>query len=106
MYAAKQVQRGQPKQGQTSERGVVEVKTPDDDAFVTAAGGQVSRYWHRYRLVLVTNTRDFVLVGEDPTEKPAKRETFRLEESAEEFTRGLETPRAFARKVGTGLGNI
>ena len=24
---------------------------------------QVSRYWERYRLVLVTNTRDFVLVG-------------------------------------------
>ena len=39
LYAAKQVQRGQPKQGQPSERGVVEVKAPDDDAFLTAAGG-------------------------------------------------------------------
>ena len=26
---------------------------------------QVSRYWNRYRLVLVTNYRDFVLLGED-----------------------------------------
>ena len=104
LYAAKQIQRGQPKQGQTPERGVVEVKGVDDDAFLTAAGEQVSRYWTRYRLVLVTNTRDFVLVGEDVNGKPAKRETFRLADSAEEFARGLETPRAFARKVGAGLG--
>ena len=104
LYAAKQVQRGQPKQGQTPERGVVEVKGVDDDAFLTAAGEQVSRYWTRYRLVLVTNTRDFVLVGEDANGKQAKRETFRLAESAEEFARGLETPRVFAQKVGAGLG--
>ena len=104
LYAAKQVQRGQPKQGQTPERGVVEVKAPDDDAFLTAAGDQVGRYWTRYRLVLVTNTRDFVLVGEDANGKPAKLETFRPANSAEEFARGLETPRDFARKVGAGLG--
>ena len=104
LYAAKQVQRGQPKQGQTPERGVVEVKVVDDDAFLTAAGAQVNRYWRRYRLVLVTNTRDFVLVGEDANGKPARLETFRPAESAEEFARGLETPRDFARKVGAGLG--
>ena len=104
LYAAKQVQRGQPKQGQTPERGVVEVKGVDDDAFLTAAGAQVNRYWRRYRLVLVTNTRDFVLVGEDANGKPARLETFRPAESAEEFARGLETPRDFARKVGAGLG--
>ena len=97
LYAAKQGQRGQPKQGQPPERGVVEVKTPDDDAFLTAAGEQASRYWHRYRLVLVTNTRDFVLVGEDANGKPAKLETFRLANRAEEFARALETPRGFAR---------
>ena len=104
LYAAKQVQRGQPKQGQTPERGVVEVKGVDDDAFLTAAGEQVNRYWRRYRLVLVTNTRDFVLVGEDANGKPARLETFRPAESAEEFARGLETPRDFARKAGAGLG--
>ena len=104
LYAAKQVQRGQPKQGQTPERGVVEVKAPDDDAFLTAAGEQVRRYLTRYRLVLVTNTRDFVLVGEDANGKPAKLETFRSANSAEEFARGLETPPVFARKMGAGLG--
>ena len=104
LYAAKQVQKGQPKQGQVPEGGVVEVKAADDDAWLTAAGDQVSRYWGRYRLVLVTNTRDFVLVGEDVAGRPAKLETFRLATSAAEFEQRLESPRAFAGEVGTGLG--
>ncbi len=104
LYTAKQVQKGQPRQGQVPERGVVEVKAADDDAWLTAAGGQVSRYWGRYRLVLVTNTRDFVLVGEDAAGRPAKLETFRLADSARDFARRLETPRAFARDAGAGLG--
>ena len=74
------------------------------DAWLSAAGGQVSRYWKRYGLVLVTNTRDFVLVGEDAAGRAAKLETFRLAESADDFHRKLETPRAFAREVGAGLG--
>ena len=63
LYAAKQVQKGRPREGQTPERGVIEVKPAADDAWLTAEGAQVSRYWGRYRLVLVTNTRDFVLLG-------------------------------------------
>ncbi len=104
LYTAKQVQRGQPKEGQVPERGVVEVKSASDDAWLTANSAQVSRYWERYRLVLVTNTRDFVLVGEDADGQPATLETFRLAETAETFDRLLETPRAFARAVGAGLG--
>ena len=104
LYASKQVQKGQPKQGQVPEGGVVEVKAADDDAWLTAASDQVSRYWERYRLVLVTNTRDFVLVGEDAAGRPAKLETFRLAASAEEFAQRLESPRAFASEVGAGLG--
>ncbi|MYA22666.1 MAG: N-6 DNA methylase, partial [Gemmatimonadetes bacterium] len=104
LYSAKQVQKGQPKQGQVPEGGVVEVKAADDDAWLTAASGQVSRYWGRYRLVLVTNTRDFVLVGEDAAGRPAKLETFRLAASAAEFAQRLESPRAFAGEVGAGLG--
>ena len=104
LYAAKQVQKGQPKQGQVPEGGVVEVKAADDDAWLTAASDQVSRYWGRYRLVLVTNTRDFVLVGEDAAGQPAKLETFRLAASAEEFAQRLESPHAFAGEVGAGLG--
>ena len=104
LYTARQVQRGRPREGQTPERGVVEVKAASDDAWLTAAGDQVSRYWDRYRLVLVTNTRDFVLVGEDAAGRAAKLETLRLAENTDDFHRKLEKPRAFAREVGAGLG--
>ena len=53
--------------------------------------------------MLVTNTRDFVLVGEGPAGLPARLESFRLADSAENFHRKLERPRAFARDVGPGL---
>ena len=104
LYGAKQVQKGQPRAGQVPECGVVEVKSPGDDAWLTTDSSQVSRYWQKYRLVLVTNTRDFVLLGEDAAGKPAKLETFRLAESAEAFESRLARPRAFARAVGAGLG--
>ena len=104
LYAAKQVQKGRPREGQIPECGVVEVKFAGDDAWLTAEGDQVSRYWNRYRLVLVTNTRDFVLVGEDAAGRPAKLETFRLAEDAEDFRRRLEHPHTFAQEIGAGLG--
>ena len=56
--------------------------------------------------MLVTNTHDFVLVGEDTNGQPAKLETFRLADSAEAFARGLETPQAFAPEDGRRLGGI
>ena len=96
--------RANPVPGQVPERGVVEVKPAGDDAWLTADSDQVSRYLGRYGLVLVTNTRDFVLVGEDGQGKPVKLETFRLAESEEAFHTRLETPRAFARDMGAGLG--
>ena len=103
LYAARQVQRGQPRQGQTPERGVVEVKPAGDDAWLTADSDQVSGYWEHYRLVLVTNTRDFVLLGEDTLGRPATLETFRLAESSADFEAKLQHPRAFARDVGAAL---
>src|SRR5258708_5015734 len=36
-------------------RGVVEVKPIDNNAWLTAEGEQVTRYWGRYGQVLVTN---------------------------------------------------
>ena len=104
LYTRKQVQKGTPRPGQVPERGVVEVKPAGDDAWLTADSDQVSRYWGRYRLVLVTNTRDFVLVGEDAQGNPVKMETFWLSESEQAFHSRLETPRTFARDVGAGLG--
>ena len=104
LYAANQLQKGRPRDGQIPECGVVEVKPVDDDAWLTAESNQVSRYWHRYGLVLVTNTRDFVLLGEDTEGNPVKLETFRLASTSEEFESRLEKPRSFANEVGAGLG--
>ena len=104
LYTRRQVQKGNPRTGQVPERGVVEVKPAGDDAWLTAGSNQVSRYWGRYRLVLVTNTRDFVLVGEDAQGNPVKLETFRLAESEQAFHSRLEQPRKFARDMGAGLG--
>ena len=104
LYAAKQVQKGAPREGQTPECGVVEVKSPADDAWLTASSGQTSRYWGRYRLVLVTNARDFVMLGEDAHGRPATLETLRLAGSESDFFRRLENPRAFARDAGARLG--
>ena len=105
LYAASQLQRGeQPSGDQLPEHGVVEVKSLEDDAWRTAESAQVSKYWGRYRQVLVTNYRDFLLVGRDANGKPAKLESFRLAANAEDFDRQLEKPRAFAGRVGVGLG--
>ena len=104
LYAARQVQRGRVRQGRLPERGVVEVKPARDDAWLAAESGQVRRYWTRYRLVLVTNTRDFVLVGDDALGRPTTLETFRLAATLDDFETRIERPRAFARDVGVGLG--
>ena len=104
LFAASQVQKGKPRKGQSPERGVIEVKGPGDDAWLTADSDQVSGYWGKYRLVLVTNTRDFVLLGEDAEGNPAKLESFSLAKSEDEFDALIQKPRAFARKVGAGLG--
>ena len=105
LFAANQVQKGQPKwgQGQKPECGVVEVKPASDDAWLTADSPQVSRYWGLYRLVLVTNTRDFVLLGRDAQGNSAKLETFRLADSAADFESKLQHPRAFANSAGPAL---
>ncbi len=84
--------------------GVVEIKPASDDAWLTADSDQVSKYWNKYRLVLVTNTRDFVLLGEDAAGNPAKLETFSLAATEDKFESRLLTPSAFARDVGPALG--
>ena len=104
LYTTQQVQKGKPKSGQKPERGVVEVKPVADDAWLTASGDQVSRYWDGYQRVLVTNARDFVLMGEDASGQPVRLETFRIAASDTEFNARLERPRAFAGEVGAGLG--
>jgi hypothetical protein len=49
--------------GQPS-RGVIEVKAPIEPVDDTATTKQITKYWDRYKLVLVTNLRDWLLLGE------------------------------------------
>ena len=104
LYTTQQVQKGKPKSGQKPERGVIEVKPIADAAWLTAESDQVAGYWQGYRQVLVTNARDFVLVGEDAAGRPVRLESLRLADSAAQFDANLEHPRAFANEVGPGLG--
>jgi len=88
----------EPLPGQLPARGAIEVKPTKDDAWVTAEAKQVTKYWNRYRQVLVTNYRDFVLVGQDAESNPAILETYRLAESEKAFWQAAATPRSTAEK--------
>ena len=105
LYVERQLQRGRPRKGQAQapERGVVEVKAPDKDTHEKSVRDQVSRYWERYNLVLVTNLREFELVGQDAAGDEVTLETFRLADNEESLDQALEKPRAFAGRVGAGL---
>jgi len=89
-----------PLPGQLPSRGVIEVKPVKSDAWLTAEGEQVSRYWGKYRQVLVTNYRDFVLVGQDAEGKFAKLEPFHLADSQKAFWAAAVHPRSLAEKIG------
>jgi hypothetical protein len=61
---------------QPPERGVVEVDDIPADLSIKAGSAQVRRYLADYGLVLVTNYRDFVLLGRDARGQPERRESF------------------------------
>ena len=72
-----------PKNSAAPARGVVEVKAPSEPVDFTAATAQVAKYWDRYRLVLVTNLRDWLLIGErDGQRVPLERHTLADSEAA------------------------
>jgi len=89
-----------PLEGQLPERGVVEVKAVGDDAWLTADGEQVTRYWGRYGLVLVTNFRDFLLVGRNAEGQQRKLEAYHLAENEAAFWELAAHPRSAARAQG------
>lgn len=105
LYAASQFTKGasDPLPGQLPERGAVEIKSVAEDGWLTANSAQVSQYWEKYRRVLVTNYRDFLLVGDDLSGQPTVLETLRLADSAEDFWAKLAQPRTFAQARGERL---
>lgn len=106
LFAASQLQRGEPRRGQVPERGVIEMKSVSDDAWVTADTAQVTKYFGAYRLVIVSNTRDFLIVGEGSGGLATKLESFRLASDEKAFWDLVATPRKSAERVGCAFGEF
>ncbi|WP_400765480.1 type ISP restriction/modification enzyme [Methylosinus sporium] len=104
LFAANQVQKGEPRKGQMPERGVIEMKGVADETWLTAKTGQVSKYFGAYRLVIVTNIRDFLIIGEGPNGQPVKLEGFRLAPDAKAFWELVATPKKSAEQIGRAFG--
>ena len=84
-------------------RGAMEVKPASHDVWEVARSDQVARYVGDYGQVLVTNLRDFLLVGRDDHGQPQVLETFRLAPSEAEFWAQTAHPRTFAAAQGPRL---
>lgn len=84
LYARSQIQKGEPRKGQIPERGVIEVKGLAEQTWQTADSAQATKYFKRYRLVLITNYREFRLIGEDAAGNATELDkyTFATDEAA------------------------
>ena len=89
----------EPLPGQMPERGVIEIKSSKGTVAAIADGKQVLKYWDKYRLVLVTNYRDFLLVGERDG-KPVTLERYSLADSDAAFWAQAAHPRKAAELQG------
>lgn len=84
-------------------RGVVEVKGVKDNTWLTSKGAQATKYWEKYRLVLVTNYRDFLILGQDAEGKPLHLGTYRIAKDEAEFWALARHPERAAALQGEAL---
>ena len=87
LFTPDQIEKGtdQAPIGTPPARGVVECKPPKDNLLAIADSAQVSRYWEKFNQVLVTNYREFVLIGRDGAGQRVRYEHFQLAESEKAF---------------------
>ncbi len=86
------------------DRGVVEVKGADHDLEALISSEQVDTYWQARKLVLVTNLREFALVGQDRDGAKATLERYSLADSNAAFDELLEHRTTAANRHGVSLG--
>jgi hypothetical protein len=86
------------------DRGVVEVKGADHDLEALVASEQVDTYWQTHKLVLVTNLREFALVGQDRDGAQATLERYSLADSNAAFDELLAHRTTAANRHGVSLG--
>lgn len=86
-FTSSQFQRGEdaPREGQLPERGCAEIKSTKDEVLKIAESEQVAKYLNHYGAVLVTNYRDFLLIGKDASGSAEQPERFSFAESESEF---------------------
>ena len=108
LYNKKQCSKGVPKsgQGEIPERGVIEVKPLSDQSWQTAKGEQATKYFNLYGLVLVTNYREFRLIGKDGGGNPVVREFFSLADDEPTFWSMAAHPAKSTHERGTHLGEF
>ncbi|HEX7721683.1 MAG TPA: hypothetical protein VF397_05960 [Pyrinomonadaceae bacterium] len=98
--------KGELLEGQLPSRGAIEVKPTTVDVDTVAASEQVRRYLKRYQQVLVTNYRDFLVVGLDRDGNLVKRERFTLAVNDAEFWKAAARPRPLTSDEAREVRNI
>ena len=108
LFVANQFEKGQtePLPGQLPARGAVEAKAPGVDAHLVAQSDQVMKYLAKYRQVLVTTYREFVLVGYDAEGEAKALESFSLADTEIAFWALATTPRRSAATHGERLAEF
>jgi hypothetical protein len=106
-FTASQLRKGEDvdwQKGQPPERGAAEIKGTGDDVDKIAASEQVDKYLKRYGLVLVTNLRDFLLVGQDEQGRLVKLERYKLGADEKAFWAAVgATPQRVVAEHGEGF---
>lgn len=90
----------EPMKGQLPARGAVEVKPPSDDVRKIAGTKQVKGYSAKYGLILVTNYREFLLLGHDASGNPLPMEGFTLAADEKAFWAAAGHPQKTATEQG------
>ncbi|MDB9414320.1 type ISP restriction/modification enzyme [Microcystis aeruginosa] len=85
------------------ERGAIEIKGTKEDVKKIAASEQVQKYWQKYGQVLVSNYRDFLLIGRNSQGQPVELEAYSLAPSEAEFWLKTSNPSKFAAEQGDSL---
>jgi hypothetical protein len=81
-------------------RGVIEIKSPADEATQVAQSEQVKKYLSKYGLVLVTNFRQFILLSRSSGGQMEQLETFTLATSEKAFWKALQHPETLTSQIG------
>ncbi|MBN1887424.1 MAG: hypothetical protein JW850_05520 [Thermoflexales bacterium] len=90
----------EPVPGTLPARGAIEAKGTSQNVEQIARSAQVTKYLGKYGQVLVTNLRDFVLVGQDTNGQPVLLESYHLAESEAEFWAAAAHPRKLTGQHG------